>query len=192
MPGICTLPCPCFWRPSQPCSNGRISTCAGCTGFCSPLSSSAPGWILTFFPLPVTITRTSFSIRGIIAYYNLHHSGSAVLLTDESAIAGLQGDIYMNHWHQFPTMDQIRKAATLPEMSQLLESWKIEYFISPIPEPGHQVQPPVLRALLDACTAPEYEFGNYYLARLDGDCSRRGWVPSATAPPAIVVPPRSP
>jgi hypothetical protein len=127
-------------------------------------------------------------IRGVIDYYNLHHSRSAVLLTGESMIAGLQGDIYMNHWHQFPTMDQIRKAAALPEMFQLLQGWKIEYFISHLPEPGRHVQPPVLRELVAACTVPEYEFGDYYLARLDGDCGRRGWVAS-TAEPAIAMPP---
>jgi len=130
--------------------------------------------------------RDEGPIRGVIGYYNLHHPRSTVLLTGESMIAGLPGGIYMNHWHQFPTMDQIHKAATLPEMLKLLEGWKVEYLISHLPEPGKMVQPLVLRDFMAACTAPEYEFGDYYLARLDGDCSRRGWV---AADPAIAMPP---
>src|SRR5204862_5200433 len=54
------------------------------------------------------------------------------------------------------------------------------------PEPGEQVRPPALRAFVAACTAPEYQFGDYYVARLDRDCARRGWV---AAEPAIAMPP---
>ncbi len=128
-------------------------------------------------------------IRGVIAYFDRHHAGSPVLLTGQSMIAGLEGEIYMNHWHQYPTMDALRQPATLARMSRLLESWNVGYFISPLPEPGQYAQPQLLRDFLNACTVPEYEFGDFYLARRDGDCGGRGWVPRVAAEPPLVLPP---
>ena len=37
-----------------------------------------------------------------------------MLLTQDSFIAGLGGDIYENHWHQYNTMDQLRHADDVP------------------------------------------------------------------------------
>src|SRR5262249_53736341 len=36
--------------------------------------------------------------RDIFDYYNRNHAGTPILLTQESAIAGLETEIYENHW----------------------------------------------------------------------------------------------
>ena len=46
----------------------------------------------------------------MIAWFNRAHPQAAVLLTQDSYIAGLDGDVYENHWHQYNTLDQLRRA----------------------------------------------------------------------------------
>jgi len=124
-------------------------------------------------------------IRMVIAHFDRAHPGAGVLLPSGSDIAGLEGDVYENHWHQFTTEQRIAGAHSVPEMLRLLESWKIAYFISPKPGPGAYPDPPALRRVIENCTTPEYEFNGYYLARLDSECR-----PEAVAPvrPNILVP----
>ena len=121
-------------------------------------------------------------VRNVIAWYNRHHPGTAVLFTHEADIAGTEGDVYENHWHQIHTLLGIREAATLPAMLQLMNGWNIRYFITHKPAPGDAAQPPALAELLAACTLPEYESGEMYLARLDPACR-----PQALIDPPVVV-----
>ena len=51
----------------------------------------------------------------------------------DSSIAGLDADIFENHWHQITNYWRIRDMKTVPQMIQLMQSWGIEYFISPNP-----------------------------------------------------------
>jgi hypothetical protein len=91
------------------------------------------------------------------------------MLTAESAIAGLNGDFYENHWHQIRTLLQLRQMKTVPEVVHLMQSWHVEYFISPKPEFG-EIKPAVFRQMIERCTDPIYEHGGEYLARLDPNC----------------------
>jgi hypothetical protein len=95
------------------------------------------------------------------------------MLSTDSAIAGLTGDIYENHWHQINNFWRIRDAKTLPEMVQLMQSWKVEYFISPKPGSGDEIKPAVFREMLERCTEAEFEQGDEYLARLQPTCRPR-------------------
>jgi hypothetical protein len=130
-------------------------------------------------------------VRVVIGYFNRAHPRAAVLLTSGSDIAGLTGEVYENHWHQFATLDQIRKTPDMAGMLRLVDGWGVRYFIAPKPSAGDYIQPPPLRELLDTCTTPEYEAGNYYLARLEPDCRQRivGAVARDRSRPEIVVPP---
>ncbi len=112
-------------------------------------------------------------VRVVIAYFNRAHPRAAVLLTSGSDIAGLTGEVYENHWHQFTTLDQIRKTPDRAGMLKLMESWGVRYFIARKPAAGEYAQPLALRQLLEACTTPEYEAGDIYLARLEPDCRQR-------------------
>ncbi len=125
--------------------------------------------------------REAAPIRDVIEWYNRRHPNSAVLLTGDSAIAGLKGGIYENHWHQYSTWDALRRASTLPDMLQLMERWKVGYFIARKPAPGEEVRPPALRALLEKCAQPEYESGDMYLARLEKGC-----IPPPSQPTLVV------
>jgi glycosyltransferase involved in cell wall biosynthesis len=116
-------------------------------------------------------------IHAVIAYFNRAHSGAAVLLTSGSDLAGLSGDVYENHWHQFNTQDRIRSTHTVPDMVRLMRDWKIAYFISPNQAPGSYAEPPALRRLLQNCTVAEYAFNGYFLGRLEPECR-----PEAEAP----------
>ncbi len=133
-------------------------------------------------------------IRSVIAYFNRTHPGSAVLLTNDASNAGLSGDVYENHWHQYTVWDQLHRTSTVPEMVRLVQRWKIQYFIAVKGASGELVRPPALQELLERCTATEYEFASYYLARLEPGCERQN--SSALPPPApnappVVVPPGS-
>jgi hypothetical protein len=109
-------------------------------------------------------------IRGVIAHFNRAHAGEAVLLTGDSAIAGIQGDVYENDWHQFSTLDRIRRTLTAPEMLGLMREWKVRNFILRKPGPGATIRPTALRDLIVYCTTPEFENSRYYAARLLDRC----------------------
>jgi hypothetical protein len=130
-------------------------------------------------------------VRLVIDYCNRAHPRAAVLIAEGSDIAGLTGEVYENHWHQFTTLDQIRKALDMDAMLKLVDGWGVRYFIARKPSAGDYAHPPALRELLDTCTTPEYEAGDFYLARLEPDCSERvkGAAARAAARPEIVVPP---
>lgn len=109
-------------------------------------------------------------VREVIDYYNRECPHSVVMMTAESAIAGLRGEFYENHWHQIRTLLRLREIKTVAGMVQLMQSWKVEYFISPKPEIAELVKPVVLKEMLERCTQPVYEQGGEYLARLLPDC----------------------
>jgi hypothetical protein len=126
----------------------------------------------------------SAPVRSVVAYFNQAHRGEAVLLTHEGANAGLDADIYENHWHQITNWMRIRAAADVPALLRLMDTWKVRYFIAGKPTPDGIADPPQLAALLSECTLPEYEMGDYYLARLEPACNAQ----SVAEPPIVVKP----
>jgi hypothetical protein len=98
------------------------------------------------------------------------HAKSAVMLSTESAIAGLHGDVYENHWHQINAYWRIRDMKTVEDMVRLMQSWNVEYFISPKPGAGDEIKPVVFKEMLERCTQPVFEHGSEYLARLEPNC----------------------
>ncbi len=112
-------------------------------------------------------------IREVIDYFNRQHTRSAVMMTADSAIAGLQGDIYENHWQQIRTYLRIREMKTVPDMVHLMQSWQVEYLISPKLEKAKAVEPELLQEMLEYCTQPIFQQGGEYLSRLEPGC--RGW-----------------
>jgi len=109
-------------------------------------------------------------VREVIAYYNRAHPNSTVLMASESAIAGLNGTIYENHWQQYHTLMSIRHTLNVPDMVRLMQSWGVEYFIASKPAVEDDVKPAALREMLERCTEAEYELGDQYLARLQPTC----------------------
>jgi hypothetical protein len=109
-------------------------------------------------------------IRNVIAWFSRAHPQTAVLLTQDSDIAGLGGDVYENHWHQYNILDQIRRAHDVPGLHGLLDRWNVRYLIARKPTASHYARPLTLRELLDQCTIAEYAFGEFYVARLEPVC----------------------
>lgn len=123
-------------------------------------------------------------VRNVVSYQDRVHPDSAVLFTHEAAIAGASGDVYENHWHQIGTWSRIREASTMPAMLALMNGLRIRYFITHKPSPGEQADPPALAQLIATCTQPEFEAGEFYLARLDPACHPM----SLTEPPLVIGP----
>ena len=109
-------------------------------------------------------------VREVIDYFNRKHPPAAVMMTAESAIAGLNGDIYENHWQQIRTQMRLREIKTVPEMMRQMKDWNVEYFISPKREPGDPIDPPALKDMLERCTQTVFEQGDEYLAHLQPEC----------------------
>jgi hypothetical protein len=116
-------------------------------------------------------------IRNVIAWFNRAHPRASVLLTQDSSIAGLTGEVYENHWHQWNTMDQIRRADGVAGIRRLLDQWKVRYLIARKPTVTQYARPLALRDLLDQCTVAEYAFGEFFAARLEPVCRAAATLP---------------
>jgi len=56
---------------------------------------------------------------------------------------------------------------TVPDMVHLMQSWRVEYLISPKLEKAKAVEPELLQEMLEYCTEPIFQQGGEYLARLE-------------------------
>ena len=124
-------------------------------------------------------------IRKSIEWLNANHPAATVLLTQDSYIAGLGGDVYENHWHQYSTMDEIRRSPGMDDLRKLLASWKVEYLLARKPTSRDYTRPETLKNVLDNCTVPEYEFRSYYVARLEAEC--KALAPAAPLRPVLTA-----
>jgi hypothetical protein len=99
-----------------------------------------------------------------ITWFNRAHPRAAVLLAQDSYIAGLSGDVYENHWHQYNTLD----ACGAPRVSTMCAARSTLERALPDRAQAHVSQyarPLALRLLLDQCTIAEYAFSEFYVAR---------------------------
>ncbi len=109
-------------------------------------------------------------IRKVITWFNRAHPQAAVLLTQDSYIAGLGGDVYENHWHQYNTFEQLRGAKTVDDVRRTLDAWHVRYLIARKPTHTSYARPLALRQLLDQCTIAEFTFSEFYVARVEPAC----------------------
>ena len=109
-------------------------------------------------------------IRKVIAWFNRAHPRAPVLLTQDSYIAGLEGEAYENHWHQRNTLEQILRAQNIDDMRRTLDAWHVRYLIARKPTYTSYARPLALRQVLDQCTIAEYTFDEFYVARLQPSC----------------------
>jgi hypothetical protein len=116
-------------------------------------------------------------IRNVIAWFNRVHPQAAVLLTQDSEIAGLGGDVYENHWHQYNVRNAIRHTGSVRILHLLLDQWKVRFLIARKPTVTSYARPPALRDLLDQCTVAEYAFDDVFVARLEPVCRAAATLP---------------
>ncbi|MBS1854656.1 MAG: hypothetical protein JST11_04775 [Acidobacteria bacterium] len=126
-------------------------------------------------------------IRAVIAWFERAHPGAPVLLASDTAIAGLSGEVYENQWHQYGTMERIRRAPEAGGLPALLAGWKVRYAIVGPKDPRAPLRPRALRELLGQCGAREFAAGGYALVRIDPGCTPAPETPPA--PPSIVLGP---
>ncbi len=127
------------------------------------------------------------AIRKIIEWQDREHPNSGVLLANDNEIAGLEGVVYENHWHQYPTVARLQQAFSVDAVFRLLRSWNVSYIIANKPDPNNPLHPEPLRKLMAICSVPEYEVGDIYLARLMPDCDEHA--PRVLSAPPLVAQP---
>ncbi len=132
--------------------------------------------------------RRCSPIREVIAYYDRHHPHSTVLLASDNAIAGIEGEVYENAWHQYDTLEQLGRAFSPHDALQLIKRWHVAYVISKKPKAGNPVRPASLEKVIAICGVPEFEFGDQYLARFRPDCDITA-PPVTFGRPTIALPP---
>ncbi len=127
-------------------------------------------------------------IRVVIAWFERNHPGAPVLLTQDTAIAGLTGPVFENQWHQYNTADRIRRAPDPAALHALLDQWGVRYVIARRAHIGVAIRPRTLSDLIGQCGTPEFALDEFYVSRLEPGCTPSN-PPPATAQPEIVVPP---
>jgi len=167
-----------------------LAAIAACVALNAALLPSQ-GYFYALYPPVTEAGRAAFLkdvvvIRGVIDWFNRAHPGAPVLLTQDSFIAGLQGEVYENHWHQFHTQHQIESAGDVAAVRRLLDEWHVQYMLARVPTVGHYAKPKALRRLLDTCTVPEYAHKEFYVARLEPDCNPPS-LPDAPALPTLTA-----
>lgn len=114
--------------------------------------------------------RESVPIRKVMADFNRAHAGAPVFLAAEDDLADASGDVYLNNWHQYPILDELRRAASMQKTLALFQKWGVRYFVGRKPTATEHLEPEALRRVLETCTASESEFADFYVSRLDEAC----------------------
>lgn len=168
-----------------------LGLCAGANIWFMPSSS----WYHKSFylPKPLSLRWQGFHVTMVSAARDVamrserSHPGENenVLLTTDVDQADFAGDAHQADWHEPILDDAIHRALDMPAMARLMEQWKIRYVIARKLPDGQWLRPQPLRDLLTWCSTTEYEYEDYYLARLDPHCLDR---PAADRPLATVGP----
>ena len=148
--------------------------CAGANIWFIPSSS----WYHKSFylPKPLSLRWQGFHVsmvsaaRDVAVHFRRFHPGENVLLTADIDQADLAGDAHEADWHEPVLDDAIHRALDLRAMAQLMDRWKIHYVIAREMPEGRWLRPKPLRELLIWCSVTEYQYEDYYLARLDPYC----------------------
>jgi hypothetical protein len=152
-----------------------VAVCAACIVL-NTCVLSAQGYYYSFYPPFTQVQRLSWlrhsgPERLMIDEYNRRHAGEAALQVQDSFHAGLQAEVYENHWHQAATRDALRGAETPGEVHRLLDRWRVRNAIGRVPKAGEHVYPPALERFLDDCALPELIVDDLLLSHLEPGCS---------------------
>jgi hypothetical protein len=112
------------------------------------------------------------AVRDVALHFRKMHpnENEHALLAGDIDQADLAADGHETDWHEPLLDDAIHRPLDMPAMARLMEQWKIRYVIARRAEHGNWLRPGHLRELLTWCSISEYEYENYYLARLDPHC----------------------
>jgi hypothetical protein len=153
---------------------GLLGACAACIALNTGVLS-AQGYYYSFYGPFTEDQRTqwikrSAPIRLVIDECNRRYPGDAALLVQDSFHAGLQSEVYENHWHQANVRDAIRRAPDAAAIGRLLDGWGVKTAIGHLPSRGTRVFPSVLESYLNNCALPEVILDDFVLSRLEPHC----------------------
>jgi glycosyltransferase involved in cell wall biosynthesis len=118
--------------------------------------------------------------RAVVVHYAREHPNATVLLVSDIDLADARGTVYENNWHQWDTWTKIQNAVNLPQMIELADGWKLQYFIGRNQARNSPDESRGLRQFLAQCTETQFEQDGVFLAKANGRCAE---VPTAPAVP---------
>ncbi len=107
----------------------------------------------------------------VVRDYNRRHPNSTLLLVSDNDLADARGTVYQNNWHQWDTWTKIQNAVNLPQMIDLVNAWKLQYFIGRNEARNSPDESRGLRQFLAHCTQTEFEHDGVFLAKPNGLCA---------------------
>jgi glycosyltransferase involved in cell wall biosynthesis len=110
-------------------------------------------------------------VRAVVEYYNQEHPHSTMLLITDNDLADARGEVYQDNWHQYDAWAKIHNAVNLPQMVELVNAWKLEYFIGRSAARQSPDESRGLRLFLAQCTETEFEHKGFYLAKTSSRCA---------------------
>ena len=119
--------------------------------------------------------KVTAPLRTTFAWFERTHPGAPVLLTNDTAIAGLSGPVYENQWHQYRNMLRIRNAPDAAALRRILDEWNVRFVIARHGNVAQLPRPQTLRDLIAQCGTAEFSRTNFMF---------RAWRPAAPAPRA--------
>ena len=109
--------------------------------------------------------------RLLIEDMQKKHPGDAVLMFDNSLIAGFRTAVYRYHWHDQATFWQIEPSTTTDDVLAFVARYNVRQFLLPV-NPS-ELQSPVIQRFERECFAPERQIGTFAYGGLTADCRVR-------------------
>ena len=137
--------------------------------------------------------RETAPMRDVTQRFRRAQPQAPVLLVTENDLTDAGDRVYEYEWHQYAIWKRIATVKSVSALRQFFASLGIRYFIAHRTGPDEDpIFPAELGEFLANCTAPEFENGRFYVARIIPVCESLGgadleaWL--ARLPPALVSP----
>jgi hypothetical protein len=137
--------------------------------------------------------RETAPMRDVTQRFRRAQPQAPVLLVTENDLTDAGDRVYEYEWHQYAVWKRIATVKSVSALRQFFASLGIRYFIAHRAGPDEDAIFPVeLGEFLANCTAPEFENGRFYVARITPECESlsgadlEAWL--AKLPPALVSP----
>ena len=137
--------------------------------------------------------RETAPMRDVTQRFRRAQPQAPVLLVTQNYLTDAGDRVYEYEWHQYAIWKRIATVESVSALRQIFSSLGIRYFIAHRAGPDEvPISPVALGEFLANCTAPQFENGRFYVARIIPVCESLGgadleaWL--AKLPPALVSP----
>jgi hypothetical protein len=132
-------------------------------------------------------------MRDVTQRFRRAQPQAPVLLVTENDLTDAGDRVYEYEWHQYAVWKRIVSVKSVSALRQIFASLGVRYFVAHRTGPDEDPTFPVeLGEFLANCTAPQFENGRFYVARIIPECESlagadlEAWL--AKLPPALVSP----